>query len=294
MELEDFYNNAKWINVKDTNGPQRHLKEEKAQSCRGRRCLVAIIVCLGVICLLLIAAIILQHFQATSKRGYLWGPDGLFMSDELKSWSDSRQYCKDRGGDLVIINSEEKQRLISPLIKERVWIGLSDRETKGNMKWVDNSPLKQVFWAEEEIDVWQFGNLTYSKLFQEGNKLEQRASKSDWGTTVPSPRSALPFSAQSTEFEKGQNSHSIPDLSTRQPLPRNCLEQQAKTREVPSFSPRFRVRTPCKTPPKNCLLEERSTPHGSKRTFSPPLNRALYTRVSPPLNWSCLQSEHFR
>ncbi|KAK2909391.1 hypothetical protein Q8A67_005228 [Cirrhinus molitorella] len=92
----------------------------------------------------------IDHIQATSKRGYLWGPDGLFVSDELKSWSDSRQYCKDRGGDLVIINSEEKQRLISPRIKERVWIGLSDKEIKGSMKWVDNSPLKQVFWAEGE------------------------------------------------------------------------------------------------------------------------------------------------
>ncbi len=33
----------------------------------------------------------------------------FFMSTELKSWSDSRQYCRDRGADLVIINTEEKQ-----------------------------------------------------------------------------------------------------------------------------------------------------------------------------------------
>ncbi len=31
------------------------------------------------------------------------------MSTELKSWSDSRQYCRDRGGDLIIINTEDKQ-----------------------------------------------------------------------------------------------------------------------------------------------------------------------------------------
>ncbi|KAL1281250.1 hypothetical protein QQF64_000053 [Cirrhinus molitorella] len=149
MELEVFYNNTKWEHFKNINGPRRHCSYEgKARSCRGNRCLVPVTVCLGIICLLLIAAIILQHFQATSKQGYLWGPDGLFVSDELKSWSDSRQYCKDRGADLVIINSEEKQRLISPRIKESVWIGLSDKEIKGSMKWVDNSPLKQVFWAE--------------------------------------------------------------------------------------------------------------------------------------------------
>uniref|UniRef100_A0A8C2GJS7 C-type lectin domain-containing protein n=1 Tax=Cyprinus carpio TaxID=7962 RepID=A0A8C2GJS7_CYPCA len=67
----------------------------------------------------------------------------LFMSTELKSWSDSRQYCRDRGADLVIINTEEKQRFISSIVGESVWIGLSDREQEGNMKWVDNSPLKQ-------------------------------------------------------------------------------------------------------------------------------------------------------
>ncbi|KAL1281228.1 hypothetical protein QQF64_000031 [Cirrhinus molitorella] len=115
MELEVFYNNTKWKNFKNINGPRRHCSYEgKARSCRGNRCLVPVTVCLGIICLLLIAAIILQHIQATSKRGYL----------------------------------EEKQRLISPRIKESVWIGLSDKEIKGSMKWVDNSPLKQVFWAE--------------------------------------------------------------------------------------------------------------------------------------------------
>uniref|UniRef100_A0A8C2FHU5 C-type lectin domain-containing protein n=1 Tax=Cyprinus carpio TaxID=7962 RepID=A0A8C2FHU5_CYPCA len=151
MELEDFYNNAKCRNVKNTTGPQRHCNyEEQPRSCRGSRCLVPITVCLGIICLLLIAGIILMYFQASSKRGYLWGPDGLFMSTELNSWSDSRQYCRDRGADLVIINTEEKQRHISSFIKERVWIGLSDIENEGNMKWVDNSPLKQGFWVEGE------------------------------------------------------------------------------------------------------------------------------------------------
>uniref|UniRef100_A0A8C1QTA1 Si:ch73-343l4.8 n=1 Tax=Cyprinus carpio TaxID=7962 RepID=A0A8C1QTA1_CYPCA len=78
------------------------------------------------------------------------GSGMLFMSTELKSWSDSRQYCRDRGADLLIINTEEKQRLVSSLFKETVWIGLSDREQEGNMKWVDNSPLKQGFWESNE------------------------------------------------------------------------------------------------------------------------------------------------
>uniref|UniRef100_A0A671P1L6 Si:ch73-343l4.8 n=1 Tax=Sinocyclocheilus anshuiensis TaxID=1608454 RepID=A0A671P1L6_9TELE len=76
---------------------------------------------------------------------FLCGSGWLFMSTELKSWSDSRQ---DRGADLVIINTEEK--FISSLVSESVWIGLSDTENEGSMKWVDNSPLKQGFWAEGE------------------------------------------------------------------------------------------------------------------------------------------------
>uniref|UniRef100_A0A8C1H658 Si:ch73-343l4.8 n=1 Tax=Cyprinus carpio carpio TaxID=630221 RepID=A0A8C1H658_CYPCA len=74
----------------------------------------------------------------------------FFISTELKSWSDSRQYCRDRGADLVIINTEEKQRFISSLVSERVWIGLSDTENEGIMKWVDNSTLKQGFWLKGE------------------------------------------------------------------------------------------------------------------------------------------------
>ncbi|KAI7810945.1 putative C-type lectin domain family 4 member E-like [Triplophysa rosa] len=32
-----------------------------------------------------------------------------FISSEEKSWSDSRRFCRSRGGDLVIINTEEEQ-----------------------------------------------------------------------------------------------------------------------------------------------------------------------------------------
>ncbi|XP_056128121.1 C-type lectin domain family 4 member A-like [Rhinichthys klamathensis goyatoka] len=144
MEFQDYYENSNHINIMNTTGPHRHCQDEgKARNHRGSRCLVLITVCLGILCLLLIAAVILQHFQCTSKRGFLWGPDGLFMSSVPMSWTESRHYCRDRGGDLVIINTEEKQIHISSLIKESVWIGLSDSETEGILKWVDDSPLKQ-------------------------------------------------------------------------------------------------------------------------------------------------------
>ncbi|KAG1973505.1 pancreatic secretory granule membrane major glycoprotein GP2-like [Pimephales promelas] len=78
------------------------------------------------------------------------GKDRFFISSEWLSWSGSRQFCRYRGADLVIINTEEKQRYITSLAKERVWIGLTDIETEGTMKWVDNSTLTQGFWYKRE------------------------------------------------------------------------------------------------------------------------------------------------
>ncbi|XP_016417096.1 CD209 antigen-like [Sinocyclocheilus rhinocerous] len=87
-----------------------------------------------------------------SKGGNQCSLDGLFVSKKSMSWSASRQYCRDRGGDLVIIKSLEKQRLMSSLVRlsERAWIGLSDIANEGNLTWVDKSPLNQGFWFEGE------------------------------------------------------------------------------------------------------------------------------------------------
>ncbi|XDV16009.1 hypothetical protein PO909_015904 [Leuciscus waleckii] len=79
-------------------------------------------------------------------------------SSEKKSWSESRQFCRDHGGDLAIINTEEKQKHISSFVKESVWIGLSDTENEGNMKWVDNSPLNRVFWDSGEPNSFHGSN----------------------------------------------------------------------------------------------------------------------------------------
>uniref|UniRef100_A0A8C2CAM0 C-type lectin domain-containing protein n=1 Tax=Cyprinus carpio TaxID=7962 RepID=A0A8C2CAM0_CYPCA len=87
--------------------------------------------------------------KEASKRGHfikymlLCGSGWFFVSTELKSWSDSRQYCRDHGADLIIIKSEEKQVSLCEclLMNERnhtyslVWIGLSDSENEGIMKW---------------------------------------------------------------------------------------------------------------------------------------------------------------
>ncbi|XDV52497.1 hypothetical protein PO909_021224 [Leuciscus waleckii] len=91
-----------------------------------------------------------DELKKAYEKGYQWGSGWFFISNVSKSWSGIRQYCRDQGGDLIIINTEEKQMFITSLVNEEVWIGLSDIEQEGNMKWVDNSPLKQGFWCEGE------------------------------------------------------------------------------------------------------------------------------------------------
>ncbi|XP_048051409.1 CD209 antigen-like protein 2 [Megalobrama amblycephala] len=164
--------------------------EGKDQKLRGSRCLVLMTVCLGIICVLLLVFIILQQISNTEERESLFksyknaveefnqtinslqgnytelmkklkletelrklyeqGSGRFLISAEQMNWTDSRQYCRDRGADLVIIKTEEKQRCISSFVKGRMWIGLTDIENEKIMKWVDNSTLKQGFWFKGE------------------------------------------------------------------------------------------------------------------------------------------------
>ncbi len=61
------------------------------------------------ICLLLFFCFFIFNVDGFIKYMFRCGSGWFFVSTELKSWSDSRQYCRDHGSDLIIINTEEKQ-----------------------------------------------------------------------------------------------------------------------------------------------------------------------------------------
>ncbi|XP_072526804.1 C-type lectin domain family 10 member A-like [Salminus brasiliensis] len=82
------------------------------------------------------------------------GSSMYYVSEGTKSWSQSREDCRERGSDLVIISSVEEQRFIQEL-ELQVWIGLS--KIKSTWTWVDGSTLTSGFWRTGEPNEYRSG-----------------------------------------------------------------------------------------------------------------------------------------
>ncbi|KAL6467030.1 hypothetical protein MHYP_G00248340 [Metynnis hypsauchen] len=78
-----------------------------------------------------------------NQPGWIYFSSSIYyISTEEKSWSKSRQDCRERGADLLIINSREEQDFIEMLRKgQTAWIGPIYSDTKGIWRWVDGSAV---------------------------------------------------------------------------------------------------------------------------------------------------------
>ncbi|KAI4905092.1 hypothetical protein NFI96_030885, partial [Prochilodus magdalenae] len=134
-------------------------------------CYRAAAVCLGLLCVLLLAAVTvlwIQFNNMTKERDQLqkeqeahrkllsaleqgqryFDQSFYFITIEKLSWRESRRYCQDKGADLVIIKSRDKQEFIDKAFgRTNSWIGLTDVDSEGSWKWVDGSALTSLeFW----------------------------------------------------------------------------------------------------------------------------------------------------
>ncbi|XP_074517287.1 asialoglycoprotein receptor 1-like [Sebastes fasciatus] len=76
-----------------------------------------------------------------------------------KNWHDSRADCIGRGADLVVIDNQEEQKLVSLTIEpmedghawKGYWIGLTDTEIEGQWVWINNvTEVEQKYWMDGE------------------------------------------------------------------------------------------------------------------------------------------------
>nr|XP_055060926.1 C-type lectin domain family 4 member E-like [Misgurnus anguillicaudatus] len=65
------------------------------------------------------------------------------------TWNESRDNCMEKRAYLVIINNIEEQEYVANL-KINAWIGLTDSQTEGVWKWVDNTEPIHKYWMAGE------------------------------------------------------------------------------------------------------------------------------------------------
>ncbi|XP_047671730.1 low affinity immunoglobulin epsilon Fc receptor-like [Tachysurus fulvidraco] len=74
-----------------------------------------------------------------------------YFSTGMKNWIESRQNCRNRLADLVIIDSTAEQFIPKWLLNsETAWIDLSDIEKEGVWKWVEGTTLTTGLWNTGE------------------------------------------------------------------------------------------------------------------------------------------------
>ncbi|XP_014649511.1 PREDICTED: natural killer cells antigen CD94 isoform X2 [Ceratotherium simum simum] len=102
---------------------------------------------LGVMCILLMATlgILLKNCSgccSCQERWIGYQCNCYFVSNELKTWADSRDFCVSQNSSLLQMQNADELRFMNSS-KSFYWIGLSYSEEHGAWLWEDGSALSQ-------------------------------------------------------------------------------------------------------------------------------------------------------
>uniref|UniRef100_A0A8C4VLR1 C-type lectin domain-containing protein n=1 Tax=Gopherus evgoodei TaxID=1825980 RepID=A0A8C4VLR1_9SAUR len=105
---------------------------------------------------------VFTHESATGLFAQVWMccPEGwepfqascYYFSKDFMTWDDSERNCTGMGSHLVVINTEAEQVTFIGSEGRNYCIGLTDKEKKGQWRWVDETPYNDTaaFWRPGE------------------------------------------------------------------------------------------------------------------------------------------------
>ncbi|XP_051810651.1 C-type lectin domain family 4 member M-like [Acanthochromis polyacanthus] len=131
----------------DTYSGRNLVKQDFHRSNRPSKCVT---VCLGLLCVVLLAGNVGQviFYMLCPNNWRKFETSCYFVSTTEKNWAESRKACIAVGADLVSIESRQEQVFVNGILNagQQVWIGLTDSYTEGVWKWVDGTSVTTTYW----------------------------------------------------------------------------------------------------------------------------------------------------
>ncbi|XP_078062893.1 C-type lectin domain family 17, member A-like isoform X2 [Mustelus asterias] len=79
------------------------------------------------------------------------------FSIATENWDTAKRECESLNSHLLIINTDQEQNFAiksMPDKNKQYFIGLTDRGSEGNWKWVDGTPVSKSHWLKNQPDNW--------------------------------------------------------------------------------------------------------------------------------------------
>ncbi|XP_016123260.1 CD209 antigen-like protein C isoform X3 [Sinocyclocheilus grahami] len=125
-----------------------------AKCLRGQNSLVLLIALLTSVCANIVLGVLLIKCRPCPEDWLHLEGRCYFFSEDKLDWQHSKDSCASMGGHLSILHSHQQHHTLESVTHNRggldyhYWIGLSDIETEGVWKWVDNTVVNTMFWSE--------------------------------------------------------------------------------------------------------------------------------------------------